>query len=133
MGDFHYGVVVFHECRFILGHRFFRRLLLIVREDALNSLIVPSRGKSTLVHIRLVRLLRKPALGVPPKTLDSLTAISGEIPRFSFTSSDKVVRVTPSAAAAAVIVKPKGSTHRRSTKPPGWGISVAASLPFSNL
>ena len=56
MGNFHYGVVLFHECRFIFGHRFFRRLLLIVREDALNSVFVPSRGKSILVHIRLVRL-----------------------------------------------------------------------------
>jgi hypothetical protein len=56
MGDFHYGVVLFHECRFILGHRFFRRLLLIVREDAPNSVFVPSRGKSTLGHICLGRL-----------------------------------------------------------------------------
>jgi hypothetical protein len=53
--------------------------------------------------------------------LDNLTAISGEIPRFPFTSSDKVVRVTPSAAAASVMVKLKGSMHWRSTKPPGWG------------
>src|SRR6266403_3827675 len=58
---------------------------------------------------------------LPPKTLESRTAISGEIPRFSFTSSDSVVRVTPSAAAASVIVKPKGSIHCRSTKPPGCG------------
>ena len=43
---------------------------------------------------------------LPPNTLDSLTAISGEIPRFSFPSSDNVVRVTPSAAAAAVMPKP---------------------------
>src|SRR5258708_17498152 len=56
---------------------------------------------------------------LPPKTLDSLTAISGEMPRFLFTSSDKVVRVTPRASAASVMVKPKGSMHWRSTKPPG--------------
>jgi len=56
MGDLHYGVVLFQECRFILGHRFFRRLLLIVREDAPNSVFVPSRGKSTLGHICLGRL-----------------------------------------------------------------------------
>jgi len=55
MGDLHYGVVRFHECRFILGHRFFRRLLLIVREDAPNSVFVPSVGKSTLAHICLPR------------------------------------------------------------------------------
>jgi hypothetical protein len=55
MGDLHYGVVLFPECRFILGHRFFRRLLLIVREDAPNSLFVPSGGKSILAHICLLR------------------------------------------------------------------------------
>src|SRR5271157_1242009 len=58
---------------------------------------------------------------LPPKTCDNLTAISGEIPRFPFTSSESVVRVTPSAAAASVMVKPKGSMHCRSTTPPGWG------------
>jgi len=46
----------------------------------------------------------------PPNTFDSRTAISGEMPRFPFTGSDKVVRVTPSAAAA-VTVNPKGSIH----------------------
>ncbi len=55
MGDLHYGVVRFHESRFILGHGFFRRLLLIVREDAPNSVFVPSGGKSTLAHICLLR------------------------------------------------------------------------------
>src|SRR6266566_3856258 len=58
---------------------------------------------------------------LPPKTLDNRTAISGEIPRFPFTSSDSVVHVTPSAAAASVMVRPKGSMHWRSTKPPGCG------------
>jgi hypothetical protein len=43
--------------------------------------------------------------------LDSLTAISGEMPRFSFTSSDNVVRVTPSALAASVMLKFNGSMH----------------------
>ena len=41
--------------------------------------------------------------------------------RFSLTSSDNVVRVTPRAAAACVMVKPRGSIHWRSTKPPGCG------------
>src|SRR6266851_8393915 len=58
---------------------------------------------------------------LPPKTLDNRTAISGEIPRFPFTSSDRVVRVTPSAAAASVMVRPRGSMHWRSTRPPGCG------------
>jgi len=52
VGDLHYGVVLFHECRFILGHGFFRRLLLIVREDAPNSVFILSRGEFTLAHIR---------------------------------------------------------------------------------
>src|ERR1035438_2394757 len=58
---------------------------------------------------------------LPPKTLERRTAISGEIPRFSLTNSDRVVRVTPRAAAACVMVKPSGSMHWRSTKPPGCG------------
>src|SRR5450755_209647 len=57
----------------------------------------------------------------PPKTFDNLTAISGDIPRFSFTSSESVLRVTPRASAASVIVKPKGSMHWRKTTPPGCG------------
>ena len=44
---------------------------------------------------------------LPPKTLDSLTAISGDMPRFSFTSSESVVRVTPRAAAASVMLGAK--------------------------
>src|SRR5271154_1092246 len=43
------------------------------------------------------------------------------MPRFSFTNSDNVVRVTPSAAAASVMLNPSGSMHWRSTKPPGCG------------
>jgi hypothetical protein len=57
----------------------------------------------------VLRLLYKPLSALPPKTLDSLTAISGDMPRLPFTSSESVVRVTPSAAA--VMVKPKGSMH----------------------
>ena len=55
VGDLHDGVVLIRECCFILGHRFFRCLLLIVREDAPNSIFVPSRGKSTLGHVCLLR------------------------------------------------------------------------------
>jgi len=54
--------------------------------------------------------------------LDSLTAISGETPRFSFTSSDSVVRVTRgrrptfSAAAIARAWRRPGQSNR--TSPP---------------
>ena len=51
----------------------------------------------------VLRLLREPAFGAAAEDLDSLTAISGEIPRFPFTSSDSVVRVTPRAVAASVM------------------------------
>ena len=56
VGDLHDGAVLFHKCSFIFGHRFFRRLLLIVREDAPNSVFVPSRREFTLGHICLLRL-----------------------------------------------------------------------------
>src|SRR5580698_1099998 len=41
------------------------------------------------------------------------------MPRLPLTNSESVVRVTPSAAAAAVIVNPSGSMHSRSTTSPG--------------
>src|SRR5271165_6786530 len=58
---------------------------------------------------------------LPPKTLVSLTAISGDMPRFPFTSSERVLRVTPRAAAASVMVNPKGSMHSCNTTKPGCG------------
>src|SRR6185437_5888237 len=58
---------------------------------------------------------------LPPKALDSRTAISGEIPLLPFTSSESVTRETPSAWAASVIVKPNGSMHSSRTKLPGCG------------
>jgi len=48
-------------------------------------------------------------------------AISGDMPRFPFTSSESVFRVTPSASAACVMVNSKGSMHSCSTTVPGWG------------
>src|SRR5262245_31676171 len=58
---------------------------------------------------------------LPPKALDSRTAISGEMPRLQFTNSESVTRVTPSAWAASVIDSPIGSMHSRRTTPPGCG------------
>src|SRR5271154_2807577 len=43
------------------------------------------------------------------------------MPRFPLTSSESVLRVTPRATAASVIVKPEGSMHWRKTTPPGCG------------
>lgn len=56
MRDLHDCLVLFRKRSFILGHGFFRRLLLVVREDAPNSLFVPSRRKPIWGHICLVRL-----------------------------------------------------------------------------
>lgn len=58
---------------------------------------------------------------VPPKALDSLTAISGDMPRFPFTSSDSVLRDTPRVRAASVIVRRRGSMHSSNTIVPGCG------------
>src|ERR1035438_1015606 len=58
---------------------------------------------------------------VPPKTFASLTAISGDMPRFALTSSESVLRVTPRAAAALVMVRPEGSMHSCRTTTPGCG------------
>jgi hypothetical protein len=50
---------------------------------------------------------------LPPNTLDSLRAISGEMPPLALTSSESVVRVAPRAAGSSVMLKPKGSMHWR--------------------
>jgi len=67
-----------------------------------------------------VRLLGKPAFGATPKTWDNRTAISGEIPRFWFTNSDKGARYAQSGGSIG-----DGQTQRlntsRNTTPPGWG------------
>ncbi len=65
----------------------------------------------------------------PPKTLDSLTAISGDIPRFPLTSSESVLRLTPRASAASVMVKPKGSIHSFKTTRPGSSTPFNAPFP----
>src|SRR5260370_15677030 len=43
------------------------------------------------------------------------------MPRLPFTSSESVLRVTPRAAAACVMVKLNGSMHSCNTTRPGWG------------
>src|ERR1700686_1393617 len=58
---------------------------------------------------------------LPPKTLDKRTAISGDMPRFPFTSSESVFRETPSASAACVMVNSNGSMHSCRTTVPGCG------------
>src|SRR5580704_3716333 len=68
-----------------------------------------------------MRLLRKPGCGAAAEDLRQAYGHLGRNSRFSLTSSESVVRVTPRAAAAWVMVKPKGSIHWRSTKPPGCG------------
>ena len=70
----------------------------------------------------ILRLLDQPAFFRAAENLgDSRTAISVDIPRLPFTSSESVLRSTPSAAASSVILRPKGSMHSRKTMPPGCG------------
>jgi hypothetical protein len=56
-------------------------------------------------------LLHKPTLFRAAENLERLTATSRDIPRFPLTSSESVLRVTPRASAAPVMVKRKGSMH----------------------
>lgn len=69
----------------------------------------------------VVRLLREPGCGAAAEDFGEADRHLGDIPRFSLTSSESVVRVTPRAAAASVMLNPIGSMHWRSTKPPGCG------------
>jgi len=62
---------------------------------------------------------------LPPNTLDSLKAISGEMPRLPLTSSESVEQVTP-GAAASVMLKPRGSMHWRN-KAARTGVCLPAS------
>jgi len=54
--------------------------------------------------------------------LESRTAISGEIPRFPIHEfGQRRARDAERRAAASLMVRPSGSMHWRSTKPPGCG------------
>ncbi len=75
----------------------------------------------TNVRKIVVRLLREPAFGAPAEDLRQPNGHFGRNPALAVHQFRQVVRVTPSAAAASVMVKPKGSMHWRSTTPPGWG------------
>jgi hypothetical protein len=63
-----------------------------------------AQGRTALAESASFRRCRR-------KPWIAATAISGDMPRFSFTSSDSVVRVTPRAAEASVMLKPNGSMH----------------------
>ncbi len=55
---------------------------------------------------------------VVPKAIDRRTAISGLMPAWQFRMLDRVLRLTPSALAASVTVKPRGCKQSsRSTSP----------------
>ena len=66
----------------------------------------------------VVGLLGEPGFGA---AAENFGEADGHFGRDALTSSERVVRVTPRAAAARVMVKPSGSIHWRRTKPPGWG------------
>src|SRR5713226_2261291 len=69
----------------------------------------------------VLRLLQEPAFGVAAKDLGQAHGHFRGMPRFSFTSSESVLRVTPRASAACVMVKPEGSIHSCNTTRPGCG------------
>jgi hypothetical protein len=48
-------------------------------------------------------------------------AISGEMPDRPFRMAERVLRLTPRAAAASVTVKPSGRKHSSRNTSPGWG------------
>jgi hypothetical protein len=65
-----------------------------------------------------VGLLGQPGRGA---AAEGFGQAHGHFGRDSALAVDKVVRVTPRAAAACVMVRPKGSMHWRRTKLPEWG------------
>jgi len=56
-------------------------------------------------------LLRQPAFGAPAERLRQPHGHFGRNPALLIDETPRVVRVTPIAAAAAVIVNPEGSMH----------------------
>ena len=61
-------------------------------------------------HLRqvILDLLRQASSQLlPPNTWEDLTAISGDMPRFSLISADKEVRVTLRAAPVSVMLSPE--------------------------
>jgi hypothetical protein len=67
---------------------------------------------------------------VLPKDFESLIAISGDSEVFPLIIFDRIERVTPSASAAFVIVRPSGSMHNSLIISPGWGGSFMGMVYF---
>jgi len=57
--NFHNRLSSIFECRFVLGHRLFFRLLFIVREHAANSLLIPASREIALLHLLPFRRRRR--------------------------------------------------------------------------
>ncbi len=89
--------------------------LLAARQSAIAAI---SNSGLNLRKLILRLLCANQLSALPPNTCSSRTAISGEMPRFPFTSSESVERVTCNAAAS-VIVKPRGLIQSCSTTLPG--------------
>src|SRR6516164_4218448 len=82
----------------------------------------------------VLRLLHEPAFGAASEDLGEPDGHFGRYAALAFTSSESVVRVTPSAAAAVVMVKPKVSNALTQHKSRWVGSSWArVNLPFSGI
>src|ERR1700688_427219 len=90
-------------------------------QAALKAWILIPERRLRAVHKSWAICMPSQVSGLEPKALESLIAISTEIPALSFTRSDRACRVTPSDFAALVTERPSGSRHWRRTRPPGWG------------
>jgi len=55
------------------------------------------------------------------KAIDNQTTISGLMPERPFKMLDRVLRLTPSAWAASVMLRPRGSRQGSRKTSPGWG------------
>ena len=66
----------------------------------------------------VMRLLCEPACGATAEDLRQPHSHFGRNPPFAV---HEFRHVTPSAAAASVMLNPNGSMHCRRTTPPGWG------------
>lgn len=69
------------------------------------------------------------ASGVLPNALERRLAISAEMPRCPFTSSDRALRETPSAFALSVTLNPKGSVQ--GTPAGQCGLDAGGMVQFS--
>jgi len=87
VGDLHYGVVMFHKCRFILGHRFFRQAGADLFSKVGGSSQQSRESAADLRNRFALRLRRGSAdnpvvlgVGSDPEPVDSVGDVSSQRP-----------------------------------------------------